>query len=119
MSQYAVLWNEKSSTFTIKDEGDKPNKNALVHIYEPMVGEIPDPASHPQPAQLLQDQADILGVPWRFVTVVNDSSNPRLDKLVKTGDEVVDADKTVQVVTGASEENGTAGEVEMRAPHEA
>lgn len=125
MSQYAVTWNEKTSTFTIKDEGDKPTKNAIAHIYEPMVGEIPDAASHPQPAQLLEDHARVLGVAYRFVTVVNESSNERLDKLVKTGDEVVDADRTVQVVTGTAaegkdgEDTVITNETELRAPHEA
>ena len=105
MSQYAVLWNEKSKTLTIKDDSDKPVKDAFTHIYEAVEGEIPDPASHPQPAQHLKSKVEAINVDFRQVTIKNDSGNPRLDRLEKTGEEPSDnAADQVRVVNDEQDE---------------
>jgi hypothetical protein len=86
MSQYPVVWDEKTRTFTLRDETDRPAKEAVTHVYAPVLGEIPDPASHPQVAQHLQNMARTMNVDWRFVSVKNNTKNKRLDLVVKKGD---------------------------------
>jgi hypothetical protein len=108
MSQYAVLWNEKTRTFTIKDEDPgKPNEKAHTHIYMGKVGEITDASGHPQPSQHLDNQAHALGVEFRYVTIKNDSSNILLDDLEKEGEEYVESDHvTVVSIEGDAGNDG-------------
>lgn len=105
MTQYAVLWNDKSRTFTIKDEDvDKPAKNALTRVYYGREGEIPDPASHPEIQQHLTNRAQTMGIDYRFVTVKNQSSNERLDQFEKVGDDFEEVPEADTVVTTSKEE---------------
>lgn len=113
MSQYAVLYNEKSKTFTIKDEdAQKPNEKAYSHLFKERVGEMAEATVHPEPAEHLKNLARLIGVEYRFFTVKNDSTNDYFDKLEREGEEVTDVDRTVQVISG--DESGS----ELMAPAE-
>lgn len=116
--QYALCYNEKTNTLTIKNEDqDKPLKDVLGHIYYGMVGEIPDAASHPEPRQHMINLLRPTGVPFERVTVKNATDNDKLDKFAQEGVEAVEADKTVQVIT--KDEDGNLNETELRAPEDA
>lgn len=126
MSQYAVEFNEKTRTITLKDEDQhKPNKKAVTHIHADALGEMSEATVRPMPSEHLANYVlHNFNLNYRNVTVVNDTSNERLDKLVKTGEEITDAERTVQVFTG-EEAKTTDGdtelvpaESELRAPSE-
>jgi hypothetical protein len=100
MSQYDVLFDEKKNVLTLKEQGDKPNTKAISHLYEAVEGEIPDPASHPQPKQHLENLMRARGIKFDRITVKNDTKNPRLDKLAQEGREATDGTKKVITVEG-------------------
>lgn len=104
MTQYAVLWAEKTKTLTIKEEGDKPLKDVFTHIYMAQEGEIPDNFTHPAPGQHLVNMVNNLGIDYRFVTVKNATKNERLDKFEQDGEDVTEEDETVLVVNDKKEE---------------
>lgn len=117
MSQYDVVFDEKSNTITLKAEADKPRKASIGHIRADKVGELSEATVHPQPYEHLKNLMRARGIEdYSLVTVVNETDNERLDKLVQTGREIRDDEKTVQVVTATDDENSG---VELRAPTEA
>lgn len=114
MSQYAVLYAEKSKTFTLKDEDPaKPNAKAFSHIRADQLGELSEATVHPQPAEHLKNLASNLGFDIKFFNIKNETSNERLDVLNQDAAEIEDADRTIEVHGG---EGGA--EPEMRAPTE-
>lgn len=127
MSQYAVEFDEKTTTFTIKDENQhKPNKKAVTHIHVDALGEMSEATVRPMPNEHLANYLrENHGLEYRFATVKNETSNERVEKLVKQGDERREDEKTVQVYTNAETEvtegetELTRADVELRAPNEA
>lgn len=86
--KYGIAWNAADLTLTIQD-ADKTStkKNEVIsHLVYFNEGEIPDSASHPQPAQHLENLARLRNVDMFRVTVVNATDNDRLNAFVREPD---------------------------------
>jgi hypothetical protein len=111
--RYAVLWNPKSLTLSIKDEGADSTNSAEVTdksvgtVVCAEFGELPLAQPFPEIGEHLRNIARGLGFDPAAITVKNDTKNTRLAKYEVTGDkDLADGDKDTQASAGATMELG-------------